>query len=112
MTCEDNYLKDSVLARRPEAVGRFDRLHPSVEHGLRQLIDTEIAMARELESLKRYLAFGPDYSAPAAFETVDISARGSIDIVNLGSFMRGSWAYPLESDLNAIIRRIDLDGDQ
>lgn len=110
LTCEDNYTKDVAIGRYPMRVGRFDRLPADIEFQLQSIIDGELALMREIESLKRILSFGSDYSAVRAFDTVQYA--GKIDSISLRQFLDRCLAYALPSDIQSMIRRIDLDGDQ
>lgn len=64
-----------------------------------------------MESLKRDLEFGLDYTSMAAFRTVDKYNTGSISTVNMGAFMRENGHYASETELLAIVRRLDTNGD-
>lgn len=112
LPCENNYLKDSTLARYPWRVGRFDSLACDIESALQSVIEAELALARETDSLKRSLKLGYDYSAVATFDAVDVPRRGRIDTISLDGFLRRAGAYAPHSDVVAAVRRIDLDGDQ
>ena len=61
--------------------------------------------------MKRDLQFERDYSASASFKTIDRPESGAITSVNLGEFFKKLGHFATESELLAIIRRIDTDGD-
>lgn len=91
---------------------RCPRLPYSVERDLTDVIEGELRLQREVDSLKRSLKYGCDYSAIAAFDSVDSPRIGRIDHYNLKCFLNRTCAYPTDGEVTAIIRRIDLDGDQ
>ena len=61
--------------------------------------------------MKRDLEIRYDYSTLSAYRAVDRYNDGRIDTFNLGSFLRGCGHYATETELLAIVRRIDTDGD-
>lgn len=75
------------------------------------VIEKEINLARTIESLKRDLEIGLDYTAVAAFRSVDRYNSGLVTTVNLGAFLRDQGHWASETELLAIVRRIDTDGD-
>lgn len=92
-------------------VGRFDRLPADIELAMVTVIEREIALQRRLESLKRDLEIGLDYNAMSAFRSVDRYSSGSVNTSNLSAFLRAQGHFGTETELLAIIRRIDTDGD-
>lgn len=112
LTCEDNYLRDSVLARYAPRVLSYERLSHAVEGDLTRIIEAELAAQRRSDSLKRVLQSGYDYSAVAAFDAVDRPRYGRINTTNLRVFMNDHGAFPLENELCSCLRRLDTDGDQ
>lgn len=52
-----------------------------------------------------------DYSQYATFRTIDRFNDGFIDSHNLSTFFKNNGHYATQSELLAIIRRIDTDGD-
>jgi hypothetical protein len=75
------------------------------------VIEREINLQRRLETLKRDLEIGLDYSSLAAFRSVDRYNSGNINNANLSAFLRSQSHFASETELVAIIRRIDADGD-
>ena len=71
----------------------------------------EVELARRLLVLKRELEICLDYSPMAAFRSVDRHNSGVITTVNLGAFMRDHGHFASETELLAIVRRLDTDGD-
>jgi len=75
------------------------------------VITQEVELARRLETLKRDLECSIDYTAMTAFRTIDKYNSGSINTVNMGAFMRENGHYASETELLAIVRRLDTNGD-
>jgi len=75
------------------------------------VITKEVELARRLGALKRDLELGLDYSTMASFRSVDKFNSGVITTVNLGAFMREHGHFASETELLAIVRRLDTDGD-
>ena len=112
LSCEDNGLKDRALARPSQRVGRCCRLPCTQERALSEILEGELRLQREIESLKRSLKLGCDYNSSLAYNTIDIHRDNKIDHYNLKVFLNKRCAYPTDGEVTAIIRRIDIDGDQ
>lgn len=111
MPCEDNVLRNTTIDRPSISVGKFEHLPRDIEHALATVIEKEINFQRRIESLKRDLQLGHDYSPSATFRTIDRPESGVIASGNLGEFLKKLGHFASESELLAIIRRIDTDGD-
>ena len=111
LPCEDNLLRNITLDRPAIRVGRYDVLPHDIEHALVAVLESEIALQRRLDSLKRDLEIRYDYSLLAAYRSIDKYNDGRIDTFNLGSFLRACGHYASEHELLQIVRRIDTDGD-
>ena len=111
LPCEDNVLRNITIDRPSVRVGRFDRLPVDIEHAITAVVEKEVTLARRLEGCKRDLELGLDYTATSAFRSIDRYASGLITTVNLGAFLRDQGHWASETELLAIIRRIDTDGD-
>lgn len=110
LPCEDNILRNVALDRPSRRVGRFDCLPRDIELAMTAIMEKEVDFARRLEVLKRELQMQYDYSPLASFRSVDKYNSGTIDTVNLGTFLRQHGHFANELDLLAIIRRIDTNG--
>ena len=71
LPCEDNYLRNTTLDRASRIIGRYDYLPRDIERSVVEVIEKEVGLARRLESLKNILQVQYDYSASAAFRSVD-----------------------------------------
>lgn len=82
-----------------------------MEMGLIRIFQHEIDFIRRLGVLTRDMEMHQDYSPMAAFRTLDRYNEGFIKAKNLVDFYKMFGSYPTELELDAIIRRIDTDGD-
>ena len=111
LPCEDNVLRNITIDRPSIRVGRFERLPRDIEEGMVAVITKEVELARRLSILRKDLELGLDYSPMAAFRSIDRANSGMITTVNLGAFMRDHGHFASETELLAIVRRLDTDGD-
>ena len=111
LPCTDNLLRNISLDRPSHRVGRYDNLPRDIELALLEIIEKEIDLQRRQDILKRDLELRYDFSTLSAFRSVDKYNDGRVDPMNLGSFLRSCGHYATETELLAIIRRIDTDGD-
>ena len=110
LPCEDNYLKDRTMARYAPALMRHEVLPRDIELAMCDVIEKEIALQRNLESLKVELSACIEYTPSAAFATVDVYRTGVLSTVNISDFLRSQGHLASELELVAIVRRIDADG--
>ena len=112
LPCEDNYLRDRTSSRYAPSVLPHELLPRDIESAMCQVIEKEINLQRRLESLKSDLGACLDYSAFAAFNSVERFTRtGALNTVNIGEFLRTQGHFASETELVAIVRRIDTNGD-
>ena len=111
LPCTDNLLRNITLDRPSYRVGRFDSLPYDIERAILDVLEKEIDLARRLDILKRELEVRYDYSSLAAYRSIDRYNDGRINTLNLGTFLRNCGHYATETELLAIVRRIDTDGD-
>lgn len=111
LPCEDQYLRETSTLRRSYNVGRYDRLLTSLEKEVTTLFEREINFHVRLEKLKRELNLRYDWTARAAFETVDSLRDYTLNHRNIQSFLRLNGFIATDSEVVAIIRRLDSDGD-
>ncbi len=104
-------MRNITLDRPSRYVGRYDSLPRDIELALLDIFEQELALQRRLDILKGDLEVRYDYSAYAAYRSVDKYNDGRISTLNLGSFLRSTGHYATERELLTIIRRIDTDGD-
>ena len=83
LPCDDNMMRKEVQSRPYSRSGRFDALPYEMEMALLRIVQHEIDFMRRIAGLSRELAMRPDYSAHAAFNTIDRYGEGSINIANL-----------------------------
>jgi Ca2+-binding EF-hand superfamily protein len=65
-----------------------------------------------LERLKYDLTLRYDWTSRAAFETIDSTRDLALNSRNIQSFLRLNGFYATESEIVAIVRRLDVDADQ
>ena len=111
LPCTDNLLRNITLDRPSFRVGRFDSLPYDIERAIVEIVEKEIDLQRRLDILKRDLEIRYDFSTLSAYRSIDRYNDGRIDTFNLGSFLRGCGHYATETELLAIVRRVDTDGD-
>ena len=111
LPCTDNLLRNITLDRPSFRVGRFDSLPYDIERALLDILEQEVALQRRLDILKREVELRYDFSTLAAYRSVDRYNDGRINTFNLGSFLRSVGHYASETELLAIVRRVDTDGD-
>ena len=71
----------------------------------------EIAYHTRIERLKYELTLRYDWTNRAAFETIDAARDLSLNARNITSFLRLNGHYATDSEIVAIIRRLDVDAD-
>ena len=111
LPCTDNFLRNMTLDRPSRFVGRFDSLPYDIERALLDILEKEVDLMRRLDILKRELELRYDFSSLAAYRSIDRYNDGRINTFNMGTFLRSCGHYASETELLAIVRRIDTDGD-
>lgn len=111
LPCTDNLLRNITLDRPSFRVGRFDSLPMDIERALLDILEKEVDLMRRLDILKRELEIRYDFSSLAAYRSIDRYNDGRINTFNLGTFLRSVGHYASETELLAIVRRVDTDGD-
>ena len=111
LPCTDNLLRNITLDRPSFRVGRFDSLPYDIERALLDILEKEVDLMRRLDILKRELEIRYDFSSLAAYRSIDRYNDGRINTFNLGTFLRSVGHYASETELLAIVRRMDTDGD-
>ena len=112
LPCEDNLLRDSTLSRVAPAVLSHELLPRDIESAMCDVLEKEIVLQRRLEDLKSDLGALIEYSSVSAFYTIERFTRsGVLNTVNIGDFLRSQGHYASETELVAIVRRIDTDGN-
>uniref|UniRef100_A0A7S3MKG2 EF-hand domain-containing protein n=1 Tax=Favella ehrenbergii TaxID=182087 RepID=A0A7S3MKG2_9SPIT len=111
LPCTDNLMRNITLDRPSLRVGRFDSLPYDIERALLDILEKEVDLMRRLDILKREVEIRYDFSSLAAYRSIDRYNDGRINTFNLGTFLRSVGHYASETELLAIVRRIDTDGD-
>ena len=100
-------LRDLALQRGP-----YTRLSLDAEFQLARLIEKELNLQRRLESSKKDLAIRHDFSVIGAFSTIDFPSTNMISREKLTDFLRRNGKIVFEEDIDAVLRRMDIDGDE
>ena len=111
LPCEDPYLRAAATQRPTYDVPRHSFLPSVIEQEVTRLLEKEIHYHREVEHLKFDLESRYDFSAVAAFQSIDDYDFKYIDFENLRRFLRVNAFTAADRDLTAIIRRLDLNAD-
>jgi Ca2+-binding EF-hand superfamily protein len=112
LPCDDMYLRSAATQRPNYKVGRYDNLPSPVEKELANLLERELNYHVRLERLKYDLTLRYDWTSRAAFETIDSTRDLALNSRNIQSFLRLNGFYATESEIVAIVRRLDVDADQ
>jgi Ca2+-binding EF-hand superfamily protein len=112
LPCDDLYLRSSATQRKNYPCGPRDYLPRQVERDLTDLLDRELRWHQKIEARKHQLQARYDWSASGSFNAVDDLRLGHIESRHVDSFLRKNGHNALESELIAIIRRLDVDADQ
>jgi hypothetical protein len=105
------YLRSAATQRPNYKIGRYDRLPYSVEKELTNLLEREISYHNRVERLKVELQARYDWTNRGAFETIDTTRDHALNSRNIQSFLRLNGFYATDSEVVAIIRRLDVDAD-
>jgi Ca2+-binding EF-hand superfamily protein len=71
----------------------------------------EVKLQIKAENIKRLLENQYDFNIQSAYKVIDDWSYGYLDARNLRRFLRNMGVLVQKSELVALIRRIDLDGD-
>lgn len=111
LPCDDLYMR-SVITQRPSYdCPPHQNLRSDIEHQIANLIKLEIEYHIYTEGVKNSLRRRFDWSNMRAFQTIDNRAEGFLDFSNIMNFCRRNNYYASESDVIAIVRRLDEDAD-
>lgn len=107
LPCEDNVLRFDVMERHVLPDVQCD-----VEHVAYRIIKSEIVLFRYLYAIKNKLFKMQNFNLMDAFKMIDVNNTGGINDFKIYTFLRDNDYIATQEDLNAIIRRIDLNGDE
>lgn len=100
-------LRDIAL-NRPSSI----RLPLDVEYLLVRLLEKETSLQRRLETLRKELEQSPDFNVFKAFETLDFPTTSYVTREKIAEFLRRNLVSAFQDDIDAILRRLDIDGDE
>jgi len=104
-------LRQLATGRESYYVSRHETLPYEVEWALTRVIDKEINYNRKIELLKEDLHLRYDFNLLDAFRLVDEDRCGLIDLDAIYLFFKRNHIISSESDILALLRRADQDGD-
>ena len=111
LPCNRMKLRAEIAQRPNNYVGPLDFLAKTIEYELSKLLMKEMTFHKKIEKIKQHISICADFDYESGFKAIDDWGYGYIDFNNLRRFLR-KWDYaPLNKELSAIIRRLDLDGD-
>ena len=102
-----NILRDLSLQRAPSP-----RLTLDVEFLLARLLEKEISFQRRLEQSRKDLAIRYDFTIISGFGILDYPSTSFISRDKLYGYLRKNNKLSFEDDIDAILRRMDVDGDE
>ncbi|CAG9319367.1 unnamed protein product [Blepharisma stoltei] len=102
------------VAIRDLAISRSGplRLSLDVEFLLSRLLEKEISLQRRLETIRKELEASPDFSIFKAFETIDYPPTSFVTRNKIFDFLRKNLVSAFNDDIDGILRRLDIDGDE
>lgn len=115
LPCEDNTLREQVLAREAAPWKDIGRLPSDIEGQVTDILAKEVGLMRKLEALKGLLASvelgeGEAYSNAALFKLIDANTNGEFTMEELSAFLKSAGYDATEHECVQIIRRMDTDG--
>lgn len=87
------------------------RLSYDIERALADFIEREVSMHVKLEVIKQSMIHCFDYTNLNAFNCIDCTNEGVLTHRNIAQFLRLNGHNAADSELIAIVRRIDADAD-
>ena len=112
LPCDDLYMR-SVITQRPSYdCPRHMNLSFTIEKQIALLLKFEIEFHLHMIRLKHNLKRRLDWSNMRAFQTIDNRGEGFLNYNNLMNFCRMNSYRASESEVIAIVRRLDIDADQ
>jgi Ca2+-binding EF-hand superfamily protein len=115
LPCEDNSLREQVLAREAAEWKDIGRLPADIEGQVADIIIKEIGLMRKLEALKSVLFTieeeqGKGFSMEGLFKQIDDNKNGEFTMEELSAFLKKAGYDASEHECVQIIRRMDTDG--
>ncbi|OMJ72439.1 hypothetical protein SteCoe_29118 [Stentor coeruleus] len=100
-------LRDLAQQRVPSLRLSFD-----VEFLLARLFEKELTFQRKIEISKRDLASRYDFSIVSGFSVIDYPSSSFLTREKIYNFLRRNGKVVFDDDVDAILRRMDIDGDE
>ncbi len=88
-------------------------LNSDVEFYLKNVFEREVEYWRMHSEFKRELSVRGDFTVAAAYDSIDVRhPRGRIDRYEIHDYVRDYYMVMTDSEVDAVIRRCDNDGDE
>lgn len=105
-------LPSENLELRHEVLNRgIFSVSPYIEKALARHMELECSYQSQLETLKKSLATRPDFTPIDCFRAVNVDHLSMINVYEIRDFLRRNGYSINMQDLEAIVRRIDIDAD-
>lgn len=111
LPCDNAKSRADAVQRPNYRVAADQTLPRHVEYELSRLFEKEMHYHLKVEGEKKTLERQVDFSTVAAFTVLDQQRRGYIDFESIRKFMVKYKKEVSKADVNAIIRRMDVDAD-
>lgn len=112
LPCDDLYMRSVITQRPSHDCPSYMKLGFAIEKQIALLLKHEIEYHAYLEQVKRSLRSRADWSDMRAFQTIDSRGEGVLNFNNIMNFCRLNGFRATESQVIAIVRRLDEDADQ
>ena len=112
LPCDDLYMRSVITQRPSHDCPRYATLSFTIEKQIAHLLKCEIEYHVAMENLKIGLKRRVDWSNLRAFNTIDNRGEGFLNFNNLMNFCRMNSYRATESEVIAMVRRLDIDADQ
>lgn len=111
LPCCDIPLRQKTVKRRPQVIKQGDYLTLDVEKELAELFLMEMDFHREVEQIKQELVSIKEYDKDSIFSVVDSTGLGHIYAKSIEQFLKNIKRKLTDEEIGALIRRVDMDGD-
>lgn len=102
----NDLLRDTVALRTP-----YTTLTVEMQANLLQLLELELNYHEEIEKLRFEINLLADFGLLDSFRALDINRMNAIDKLSIRGLISRNGYYLSESEISAILRRVDTDGD-
>lgn len=112
LPCDDLYMRSVVTQRPNYDCPLYSKLGFTIEKQIALLLKLEIEYHLWVETAKSELKARMDFTPMRSFQTIDNRGEGQLHYNNIMNFCQMNSYRASESDIIAIVRRLDVDADQ